>query len=270
MSKQATTALATASKILLKALGAGLSSDDFCTIVVHQLLHEQQANTCFISTLGNDSNVEVFGKYGYEKGIFEKYTLSVWEPSGITAAMRTGQVQKLDSEEEYIEAYPNNRYSGLPGNGYIAIPFVTSDNLVGAIGISFHLKLSEINLSDELVELIQLASPFFAYQNNGNSRGGFSKSISFDKLSDTGEVRLTEREELILQLMAKGNTNQEIGLEMHLSESSIRSASVGLFKNLGVHSRKDAVAAAKHLGLLALVPIAKALPIGGTHWMGAA
>lgn len=265
MSKQATTDLATASKTMIKALGAGLSSDDFCTLVVHQLLHEQQANSCFLATLGNDSNVEVFGKYGYEKGIFEKHTLSVWEPSGITAALRTGQVQKLDSEEAYNEAYPSNRYSGLPGNGYIAIPFMTSDNLVGAIGISFHLKLSEINLSAELIELIQLASPFFAYQNNGNSRRGSGKAISFDKTSDSGEVLLTEREELILELMANGRTNQEIGIEMHLSESSIRSASVGLFKTLGVHSRKDAVAAAKHLGLMASLPVAKVLSVLGTH-----
>jgi len=237
--KQATATLAAASRTLIKALGAAGTSDDFCTTIVHSLLQDQQANTCFIAILGNDANIEVTGKYGYEKGIFDNYVLSVWEPSGVTAAMRSGEIQRIDSGEDYNSLYPNNRYSGLPGNGYIAIPFVTSTKAVGAIGISFQLKLSEINLSDELIDLIRLAAPFFA-----KSRDLHIPPISLQTLAGQNAVTLTDREERILLLMSQGNTNQEIGLEMHLSESSIRSASVGIFRALGVHSRKDAVAAA--------------------------
>ena len=265
MPKQETATLAASSRILIKALGEAGTSDDFCTTLVHSLLQDQRANTCFLAILGNDSNIEVTGKYGYEKGIFEKHTLSVWEPSGITAAMRSGEIQRIDSEEDYNSLYPNNRYSGLPGNGYLAIPFVTSARAVGAIGISFQLKLSEIHISDELIDLIRLAAPFFATSSDSNE-----PPISLQTLSGQNMIALTERQEHILQLMSQANTNQEIGVEMHLSESTIRSAAVVIFSALGVHSRKDAVAAARHLGLLATLPLAKILPEVGLHFLGAA
>jgi DNA-binding CsgD family transcriptional regulator len=249
MSEQSAT-LASAARTLIKALGSATSSNDFCKLVVHSVLNEQQANSCFIAILGNDSNIKAVGTYGYEYGVFEKAALSVWDPSGISTAIRTGEVQKYDSEQEYKAAYDHNRFAALPGNGYLAIPFIASGQAVGGIGISFQLKLSEINLSDELIDLLQLAAQFFTHPNKANGSVPVSKSMSFEMLSSEESVNLTEREELILSLMAAGKTNQEIGVEMHLSASTIRSASVSLFRTLSVHSRKDAVAAAKHLGLL--------------------
>jgi DNA-binding NarL/FixJ family response regulator len=135
---------------------------------------------------------------------------------------------------------------------------VTPTSAVGAIGFAFQFKLSEIDISDELIDLIRLAAPFFV-----QARDLQSPRISPQTLSKQNEVTLTDREERILHLMSQGNTNQEIGLEMHLSESSIRSASVGIFRALGVHSRQDAVAAAKHLGLLAILPLAKVMSAVG-------
>ena len=269
MLQSATNALAEASRIIIKALGSRPSNDDFCSIVVHRLFAEQNARSCFIAVLGNDSNIQVSGQYGFEKGLFDKVIMNIWKPSGVSDAIRTREIQRVNSWEHYREIYPANKVPGLGGEGYIAIPFLGTDNSAGAIGITFRGALSDIELHDEVIELIQLASPFFTQLNSSN-RTAAAKQIDFEKLATTNELQLSEREELIVQLMAKGCTNQEIGLELHLSESSIRSASVGIFRTLGVHSRKDAVAAAKHLGLLAILPIAKALPLAGTNWLGTA
>lgn len=257
--------LASAARTLIKALGSATSSNDFCKLVVHSVLKEQQANSCFIAILGNDSNVKAVGTYGYEYGIFEKNPLSVWEPSGISSAIRTGEIHTYNSRVEYRAAYDHNRFASLPGNGYIAIPFISGGQAVGGIGISFERKLSEIKLSEDLLDLIQLAAQFFTHQNPAKGNINVGKSIAFDRLSSEEPLILTEREETILTLMAKGNTNQEIGRQMHLSESTIRSASVGIYRALGVHSRKDAVAASRHLGLLgstaAIVALTQALPL---------
>lgn len=250
MSETATNALAIASRIIIQTMGLRPSNDDFCSTVVHRLFEKQDARSCFIAVLGNDSNIQVSGQYGFEKGLFQKVVMNIWKPSGISDAIRTREIQKVDSWEHYRELYPANKVAGLGGEGYIAIPFVGTDNSVGAIGITFHGPLSGILIHDQVIELIQLASPFFTQLNNSTPTVSNDKQIDFEKLNGQEGARLTDRELLILQLMAKGQTNQEIGLEMHLSESSIRSASVGLFRNLGVHSRKDAVAAARHLGLL--------------------
>lgn len=248
MSETASSALAAASRTLIQALSSPITSDNFCKMVVHTLLSKQGANSCFVAVLGNNSNIQAVGSYGYESGVFEQSPLSVWEPSGISSAIRTGIIQTYESKVEYAAAYDNNRFAGLPGNGYIAIPFISSGHAIGGIGISFQPKLTEIDLNEDLLDLIQLAAQVFIRPNISAAKA--NGAISLERLNNQEGLRLSEREELILRLMSEGKTNQEIGLEMHLSESSIRSASVGLFRNLGVHSRKDAVAAARHLGLL--------------------
>jgi DNA-binding CsgD family transcriptional regulator len=246
----ASNALAEASRIIIHALGSRPSNDEFCSIVVHRLFEKQDARSCFIAVLGNDSNIEVSGQYGFEKGLFDKVVMNIWKPSGVSDAIRTREIQRVNSWEHYRELYPANKVKGLGGEGYIAIPFGGPDyRSVGAIGITFNGHLSEVELHDEVVDLIQLASPFFTQLNDAPLGAATGKTINFETLNSTAAVELSEREQNILQLMAQGNTNQGIGLELHLSESTIRSASVGLFRKLGVHSRKDAVAAAKHLDL---------------------
>jgi|DEB19_MinimDraft_2_1074335.scaffolds.fasta_scaffold03850_2 DNA-binding CsgD family transcriptional regulator len=237
-----------AARVLIQSLSSATTSDDFCKMVVHNLLANQEANSCFVAILGSNSNIQNVGSYGYERGVFEQSPLSVWEPSGISSAIRTGEIQRYDSQIEYSAAYDNNRFTGLPGNGYIAIPFISSGHAIGGIGISFQLKLSEIDLPEELLDLIQLAAQVFVSAAITPTKA--ASAFSFERHNQPEAAKLSDREELILGLMAKGMTNQEIGLAMHLSESSIRSASVGLFRTLGVHSRKDAVAAARHMGLL--------------------
>ena len=250
MLQSATNALAEASRIIIQALGSRPSNDDFCSILVHRLFAKEDARSCFIAVLGNDSNIQVTGQYGFEKGLFDRVIINIWKPSGISDAIRTREIQRVNSWEHYRELYPANTTPGLGGEGYIAIPFEAADNSVGAVGIAFHGALSEILLYDEVIELIQLASPFFTQLNSSPKGTAATKQIDFEKLNSTTEAELSEREQNILQLMSKGKTNQEIGLELHLSESSIRSASVGIFRTLGVHSRKDAVAAATKRGLL--------------------
>ena len=263
MSHQSSAALIATSRTLIEALGSAGTSDDFCRLVVHTVLKDQQANSCFIAVLNNDSTIKAVGKYGYEYGVFEKNPLSVWEPSGISLAIRTGETQRFNSQEEYSAAYDNNRFADLPGNGYLAIPFVSGGQAIGGLGISFQLKLDELDLSEDVLDLIQLAAQFFTHAKTANN--STLKGIPYERLRDSTDVHLTERETVILNWMSKGKTNEEIGREMHLSASTIRSACVDLFRTLGVHSRKDAVAASRHLGLLgsttALVALATGLPL---------
>ena len=248
MSTKIQASLAASARTLIQSISSASSSDDFCKMVVHTLLADQSANSCFVAVLGNNSNIKAIGNYGYERGTFEQAPLSIWEPSGISSAIRTGEIQRYESEKEYAAAYDNNRFAGLPGNGYIAIPFISLGHAIGGIGISFQAKLSEIDLPEELLDLIQLAAQVFLQPSAQPAMA--ASAFFFERLDEPAVTQLSEREAVILRHMSHGKTNQEIGLAMHLSESSIRSASVGLFRSLGVHSRKDAVAAARHIGLL--------------------
>lgn len=71
--------------------------------------------------------------------------------------------------------------------------------------------------------------------------GDLSPTARDDLLSGKGGV-LTERQEQVLQLLARGASNKEIARDLQLAEGTVKVHLGGLFKALGVHSRTAAVA----------------------------
>ncbi|WP_342318625.1 response regulator transcription factor [Corynebacterium mayonis] len=61
---------------------------------------------------------------------------------------------------------------------------------------------------------------------------------------------LTPRELQVLQLVAQGSSNREIGHDLMLSEATVKSHLVHIYDKLGVRSRTSAVAAAREQGVL--------------------
>jgi DNA-binding NarL/FixJ family response regulator len=58
---------------------------------------------------------------------------------------------------------------------------------------------------------------------------------------------LTDRENEILQLIAEGATNREIGEKLFLAEKTVRNYVSGLLAKLGVQRRSEAAAYAARL-----------------------
>ncbi|MCB0661238.1 MAG: DNA-binding response regulator [Saprospiraceae bacterium] len=64
------------------------------------------------------------------------------------------------------------------------------------------------------------------------------------------EYGISNREFEVLQLMAKGHSNQEIADELFLSLNTIKTHSTNLFSKLDVKRRTQAVDKAKSIGIL--------------------
>jgi DNA-binding NarL/FixJ family response regulator len=62
--------------------------------------------------------------------------------------------------------------------------------------------------------------------------------------------RLTARQRVVLEHMANGLTAKEIGVELGISERSVRTHISGLYRRLGVRGRVSAVALAIEVGLV--------------------
>ncbi|WP_066527979.1 response regulator transcription factor [Corynebacterium bouchesdurhonense] len=71
-----------------------------------------------------------------------------------------------------------------------------------------------------------------------------------DAREQTPRSSLTPRELEVLQLVAAGSSNREIGGELMLSEATVKSHLVHIYDKLGVRSRTSAVASARELGVL--------------------
>ncbi|RSM76020.1 DNA-binding response regulator [Kibdelosporangium aridum] len=61
---------------------------------------------------------------------------------------------------------------------------------------------------------------------------------------------LTAREIQVLQLVAKGQTNAEIGASLHISETTVKTHLLRVFNKLGVSDRTAAVTTAMEQGML--------------------
>jgi len=73
----------------------------------------------------------------------------------------------------------------------------------------------------------------------------------FQAHDQVGALGLTERERAVLELMASGATNPEIGETLHLSRHTVKEHSSAVYRKLGVRNRTEAVQRAQRLGLLA-------------------
>ena len=68
--------------------------------------------------------------------------------------------------------------------------------------------------------------------------------------ADTGTAppaHLTPRQVEVLRLLEQGRSTKQIAAELHLSTETVRNHIRRIFQALGVHSRLEAVAAARHL-----------------------
>ena len=61
---------------------------------------------------------------------------------------------------------------------------------------------------------------------------------------------LTRREQQVLELLAQRMTAQEIAQKLVLSDQTVKRHRANIYQKLGVHSRRDAIAAAVALGIL--------------------
>jgi len=63
---------------------------------------------------------------------------------------------------------------------------------------------------------------------------------------------LTGRELDVLALLARGKSNKEIGMNLYISETTVKSHLRSIFVKLNVLSRTEAITAASHRGLVQL------------------
>jgi DNA-binding NarL/FixJ family response regulator len=70
------------------------------------------------------------------------------------------------------------------------------------------------------------------------------------QLRAAAESPLTHRQEEVLELLASGHSTKQIAAKLHVSRETVRNHVRGVLRALGAHSRIEAVAEARHRGLI--------------------
>ena len=78
---------------------------------------------------------------------------------------------------------------------------------------------------------------------------GLGRTV-FERHEPQGAMGLSERERAVLELMASGATNPEIGETLHISRHTVEEHCSAVYRKLGVRNRTEAVQRGQLLGLL--------------------
>jgi DNA-binding NarL/FixJ family response regulator len=75
---------------------------------------------------------------------------------------------------------------------------------------------------------------------------------------NTGEVALSEREAVVLEAVARGLSNREIGRQLWISEQTVKFHLRNVYRKLGISSRTEAARYAYRTGLVAALTVESA------------
>ena len=104
---------------------------------------------------------------------------------------------------------------------------------------------------DDLVRIVQAVAAGETYVPPGLAAGlliGVARGDRNARASTSPLEELSERERQVLDLLASGQSNREIGEQLHLTEKTVKHYVTGILQKLNVRNRVEAALQARELG----------------------
>ena len=238
-------------KKLLVTLVKSPNADDFCRSLVHNVLNDHGAIAAFVCRADGDGTLQMMGSYGYEpERVRKDKKVSIFDPMGITDAIRESRIIVFNGWEDYLVQYPDKTALAGPGKAFVAVPFAREGFPAGGVGIAFGRYVSQDEFNQQLWEVIQLIGEVYVSPAWFNALGEIKRDEIDSRTSPTKPEDLPKRALEVLALMADGKTNWQIANILKYSESTVKGDASMIYRSLGVNNREDAVLAARALGLL--------------------
>lgn len=262
---------------IVKFLMTRPTCDQISQHLVLNLLNAHKPRAAVISLFGVDGSLHAVGAFGMSPQALEAYkSLSLWDSSPMSDAVRSGEPVVLGTPEEVQERYPWMGNAETPFESMAVWPLSLPSQRVGAVQLTFtetpddeSLRSDVTGVSAVLALYLSLltsmaASPEKALSTleRDDRNGGFpatSLSLVEGMAPDEGAAHasrrpapgnLSDRQLRILGLMAKGLTNSQISKRVGFSESTVRQETMAIYRYFGVGGRREAVRLAGMRGML--------------------
>jgi len=252
------------------------SGDQIAQHLVLNLLNTHRPRTAVISLFGADGSLHAVGAFGMSAATLEPFkTLSLWDTSPMSDAVRSGEAIVLGSVEEVEERYPWLGSKETPYEPLAVWPLSLPSQRVGAVQITFTDTPDEEGLRTDVTGVAAVLALYLSLLTSPGSvterpqplperedrSNGIAPSLSLVEgtvIDDPASVPyrrpapgvLSERQTRILGLMAKGLTNSQISKRVGFSESTVRQETMAIYRYFGVGGRREAVRLAGMRGML--------------------
>ena len=178
----------------------------------------------------------------------ERPTFAIAERTPFTDAIRENRIIWIDSLPTWPKQYTRMTNLQLPKNlkTIICCPIDVDGLPIGSLTAFSHAKLEFEEATAQYLEAISLILSNAIYnqsqsrRKSSRDREDSSRSETFTFDPSEYEKPLTERQNLILKLIAEGRTNAAIADVLGYSESLIRQETIKIYAKLGCSGRNEA------------------------------
>ena len=249
---------------LLHYLMTRPSFDEIAQHVVLSLTANYGTKAVLLGECQVDGSLRHLGSFGLSPSSALPLTaVSLWDSSPLSDAIRTGHPVLCPQPGEAAQRYPQLPILRELADPTGAWPLALPSQLVGGIQLFFHEPLESPEVHQDVNELSAVLALYVSLLRTNNGTAGQtvsgtasparrSSTEHADPGHDTSAPReaLTDRQQNVLEQIARGRTNIQIAHTLGFSESTIRQETIAIYRALRVHGRQDAVRQARLQGIL--------------------
>lgn len=202
--------------------------------VAFNACYSGKSSRLYFGLIQHDFRIEQIASYG----LHSKRTADFYEvnliPSVREDIARANSINFVEHDSYYLDLF--REHTGIEELSIwrtsVLMPLIPSHYAVLSLQVAQEDALDHVDYFNTLRAIFQLY-----FRNDGKSaKFLIRKEDSREKLAGR---RLTERQELIFELIHKGLTNVAIGNRLGYSESLIRQESILIYKKMGIKGRKE-------------------------------
>jgi len=213
-------------------------------IVVRAFSH-LNGTSAFISELQGGNQVKIIASFAISQESANLYesTYSLDSKLPLTDCLSDRRTVWINTLPIWPNEYPILAASPYNTNekSFICIPIEKHGTPVAALGVFSSLKLNPDQEIEAFLRAISNILGMYIYRNEVAMSGIENvDDVQSTEKTQTKDLPLTERQEVILRMMSEGRTNSAIGRLMGYSESTIKQETMKIFTKLGCNDRDQA------------------------------
>jgi DNA-binding CsgD family transcriptional regulator len=232
------------------------SAVEFCRTLVHDEVFGGRTLGAQLFVLTDRGMFSQIASYGLE-GLSDSGALSLFTHNPLSQAVNA---RALHIEPCRLEGANHEGLQQLGSLNIRVLPLAKDALPIGALLFLYQVHELDIKVDESVARTMSNIGGL--YLSSLGPKGLFRESTP-------SSDELTSRQYEVLLGMARGETNAQIARHLILSESSIKSEALRIYRVLGVSSREQAVAKARATGLIpeGVQPIKTALVLDSA-WQG--
>ena len=216
--------------------------EDLLSNMVHRVLIDLDATSIFISSLNSKNELELMGSFGMKDDDWQAHpdSLSVFAKYPVTDSLRTREAVWINTLPNWGKAYPLLKEAGYPRSEktFVCIPIEKCGTPMAVMGIFCTPVIEPDAEKDSFIGALGNLLSLYLYRNIDAPAA--HKEIPTISGGGARDQKLTERQMLILRMIAESRTNILISELLGYSESTIRQETIKIYAKLGCNGREEA------------------------------